>query len=743
MISSTCNLDEPHVTICRCRPAAAAASHLVRFCIRMSEICPEFELAARAAIDRGALLILLTPLSPVHLLISCYNLSYLFNKPHISLASLADTRLTARVHQHICPHMAPANRPVLPKINTHVPPTTTSKVPRNSALQAADHSTSKQGVSSDVHDGHLKVDVEPSRRNGDENEVVRKRPDLPVPATPIVVPPTPASASGDYRGDRQRARSPAQESVSEEDEDDEEEGSEQKEDGVNESLGYVQAESPSEYHEDENEQERETKDASTSPSPENETEAGNDADEVQLVSTPEEEDYPPVQITESPTTEEPEGQQGYVEFESPVDEHDYQAGPSHGNSTSDQAERQSSTRGRRGDAGDDSDDDEADKDIAELARRKLEIDPDARSSSDRPTGSTTDPRSRWAKIRQRARQRMDSEESNTTMGADKPSRSNTVLLSSIEQDKERESNADGVPEDEVSSPVEMMESPKSGSSSPDRGVHGAGHRLAPRRDVKQDDRSSSCSTRSRSRSGSRPPQPIAGTFLAKSPKAIHETASLPVPLMGSDESAGTAPGSSSSADGTRTPYWSELATSPMAGILSGESEDESTRPATMNREKPGPGPWPSRRRSSNSPSPRPDLLKVSSSQSSLARSAPNSPRIKPAKGEREATASPVSKAKSTTRANSNPPELDLNDRELGAELRSRLSGHPGHARRNSSTHRVLETLDAKHHANEKGQRMVNQYALGPLIGRGAYGNVEKGIDVGTGQEYVSRLNMLL
>ena len=52
-------------------------------------------------------------------------------------------------------------------------------------------------------------------------------------------------------------------------------------------------------------------------------------------------------------------------------------------------------------------------------------------------------------------------------------------------------------------------------------------------------------------------------------------------------------------------------------------------------------------------------------------------------------------------------------------------------------------MDAKHHANEKGQRMVNQYALGPLIGRGAYGNVEKGIDVGTGQEYVSRLNMLL
>ena len=641
--------------------------------------------------------------------------------------------------------MAPANRPVLPKINTHVPPTTTPKVPRNSASQVANHSTSKRGVSSDGQDGHLKVDAEPSRRNGDGNEVVRKRPDLPVPATPIVVPPTPASASGDYRGDRQRARSPAQESVSEEEEDeDEETGNEQEGNGESESLGYVQAESPSEYHEDEDEQEQETKDASPSSSPENEAEAGNDADDVQLVSTPEEEDYPPVQITESPTTEEPEEQQGYVEFESPVDEHDCsQVGPSYGNSTNDQAGRRSSSRGRRGDAGDDSDDNEADKDIAELARRKLEIDPDARSSSDRPTGSTTDPRSRWTKIRQRARPRMDSEESNTTMGADKPSRSNTVLLSSIEQDKERESNADGVPEDEVSSPVQMMESPTSGSSSPDRGVHGAEHGLAPRRGVKQDGRSSSCSTRSRSRSGSRPPQPIAGTFLAKSPKAIHETASLPVPLMGSDESAGTAAGSSSSADGTRTPYWSELATSPMAGILSGESEDESTRPATMNREKPGPGPWPSRRRSSNSPSPRPDLLKVSSSQSSLARSAPNSPRIKPAKGEREATASPVSKAKSTNRANSNPPELDLNDRELGAELRSRLSGHPGHARRNSSTHRVLETLDAKHHANEKGQRMVNQYALGPLIGRGAYGNVEKGIDVGTGQEYVSRLNMLL
>lgn len=179
--------------------------------------------------------------------------------------------------------------------------------------------------------------------------------------------------------------------------------------------------------------------------------------------------------------------------------------------------------------------------------------------------------------------------------------------------------------------------------------------------------------------------------------------------------------------------------------MSGESEDESisTRPATLNRDKSlGRGPWPSRQRSSNSPSPRPDLLSVSGSQSSIssaARSAPNSPRIRPTKGQQQPTASPASKPKPNHRANSNPPELDVDERELGFQLRSRLSGHPGHARRNSSTHRVLETLDAKHHANDKGQRMVNQYALGPLIGRGAYGNVEKGIDVGTGQEYVSRL----
>lgn len=52
-----------------------------------------------------------------------------------------------------------------------------------------------------------------------------------------------------------------------------------------------------------------------------------------------------------------------------------------------------------------------------------------------------------------------------------------------------------------------------------------------------------------------------------------------------------------------------------------------------------------------------------------------------------------------------------------------------------SHRRVTETLDAKVYANESGQRMVNQYSIGPLLGRGAYGNVEKAINVETGVEY--------
>ncbi len=61
-------------------------------------------------------------------------------------------------------------------------------------------------------------------------------------------------------------------------------------------------------------------------------------------------------------------------------------------------------------------------------------------------------------------------------------------------------------------------------------------------------------------------------------------------------------------------------------------------------------------------------------------------------------------------------------------------------RRTSSAHRVRETLNAKHHSTSEGQRMVNQYALGPTIGKGAYATVERGIDVGTGTEYVSDSN---
>lgn len=94
-------------------------------------------------------------------------------------------------------------------------------------------------------------------------------------------------------------------------------------------------------------------------------------------------------------------------------------------------------------------------------------------------------------------------------------------------------------------------------------------------------------------------------------------------------------------------------------------------------------------------------------------------------------------------------DSDTSSQKLGFDLAHRLRTHtptssldsrPSHDRRSStsSTHKVLETLDAKHHANAQGQRMVNQYVMGPLIGKGAYGVVEKGVDVGTGVEYVSR-----
>ena len=60
-----------------------------------------------------------------------------------------------------------------------------------------------------------------------------------------------------------------------------------------------------------------------------------------------------------------------------------------------------------------------------------------------------------------------------------------------------------------------------------------------------------------------------------------------------------------------------------------------------------------------------------------------------------------------------------------------------HQRRESSSHRVRETMDGHQSNNEAGDRMVNQYKIGKALGRGAYAKVELGIDVGTGVEYVS------
>lgn len=60
-----------------------------------------------------------------------------------------------------------------------------------------------------------------------------------------------------------------------------------------------------------------------------------------------------------------------------------------------------------------------------------------------------------------------------------------------------------------------------------------------------------------------------------------------------------------------------------------------------------------------------------------------------------------------------------------------------HRRRESSTHRVRETIYAEQRSTVDGARMVNQYRLGKNLGKGSYASVEHGIDVGTGIEYVS------
>jgi calcium/calmodulin-dependent protein kinase kinase 2 len=45
-------------------------------------------------------------------------------------------------------------------------------------------------------------------------------------------------------------------------------------------------------------------------------------------------------------------------------------------------------------------------------------------------------------------------------------------------------------------------------------------------------------------------------------------------------------------------------------------------------------------------------------------------------------------------------------------------------------------MDGEQRSTDTGERMVNQYRIGQSIGKGAYANVELGVDVGTGQEYV-------
>jgi [calcium/calmodulin-dependent protein kinase] kinase len=58
-------------------------------------------------------------------------------------------------------------------------------------------------------------------------------------------------------------------------------------------------------------------------------------------------------------------------------------------------------------------------------------------------------------------------------------------------------------------------------------------------------------------------------------------------------------------------------------------------------------------------------------------------------------------------------------------------------RRQSSTHRVRETIYGQQSSSLNGERLVNQYRLGRQIGQGAYATVTLAIDVGTGEQYVS------
>ncbi|KAJ9092103.1 hypothetical protein QFC21_006969 [Naganishia friedmannii] len=79
--------------------------------------------------------------------------------------------------------------------------------------------------------------------------------------------------------------------------------------------------------------------------------------------------------------------------------------------------------------------------------------------------------------------------------------------------------------------------------------------------------------------------------------------------------------------------------------------------------------------------------------------------------------------------------LSAEDAARETSARARCLTPQGPHRRTSSTHRVRETLDAKHYSSEMGERLVNQFKIQELLGKGAYGNVYKAIDVGTGAAY--------
>lgn len=66
-------------------------------------------------------------------------------------------------------------------------------------------------------------------------------------------------------------------------------------------------------------------------------------------------------------------------------------------------------------------------------------------------------------------------------------------------------------------------------------------------------------------------------------------------------------------------------------------------------------------------------------------------------------------------------------------------------KRQSSAHVVHETTLGLQHEDDEGARVVNQYKIGHSLGKGAYASVELGIDVSTGEKYVSapRLRLCL